>query len=125
MSYDYTVLAGTQGAMNHRMIDRMFETAAKLRVPIASLEVEVQADYDNGALFGVGRNSPGYQDVRYTVTIESSAPPQDVSRVVDEGDAHNPYLHIFAYPQTCRRTVRVLPPRVPEEAVIANDRKGR
>jgi len=98
--------------------------AAKLRVPIASLEVEVQADYDNGALFGVGRNSPGYQDVRYTVTIESAAPPEDVSRVVDEGDAHNPYLHIFAYPQTCRRTVRVLPPRE-AEAVVASEGKGR
>lgn len=34
MSYDYTVLAGTQGGVNHRMIDRMFETADKLRVPL-------------------------------------------------------------------------------------------
>ncbi|HXH23109.1 MAG TPA: carboxyl transferase domain-containing protein [Dehalococcoidia bacterium] len=34
MSYDYTVLAGTQGGMNHRMIDRMFETAAKLKTPV-------------------------------------------------------------------------------------------
>ena len=28
MSYDYTVLAGTQGAQNHRKKDRMFELAA-------------------------------------------------------------------------------------------------
>ena len=34
LSYDYTVLAGTQGGVNHRMIDRMFETAEKLRVPV-------------------------------------------------------------------------------------------
>ncbi len=34
MSYDYTVLAGTQGGLNHRMKDRMFETADKLRVPV-------------------------------------------------------------------------------------------
>ncbi|MBE3603949.1 carbamoyl-phosphate synthase large subunit [bacterium] len=34
MSYDYTVLAGTQGTQNHRKKDRMFELAAKMRLPI-------------------------------------------------------------------------------------------
>ena len=84
--------------------------AAKLRVPITSLEVEVQADYDNGALFWV-RNAPGHQEVRYTVTVESPAPEADVRRVIDEGDAHSPYLHVLTYPQPCRRTVRVLTAR--------------
>jgi uncharacterized OsmC-like protein len=82
--------------------------AAKLRVPIASLEVEVEADYDNGVLFGVGRRQPAYQEVRYTVTVESAAPEDEVRRVIDEGDAHSPYLKVFTDPQPCRRTVRVL-----------------
>jgi acetyl/propionyl-CoA carboxylase alpha subunit/acetyl-CoA carboxylase carboxyltransferase component len=34
MSYDYTVLAGTQGLQNHRKKDRMFELAERLRVPV-------------------------------------------------------------------------------------------
>jgi acetyl-CoA carboxylase carboxyltransferase component len=34
MSYDYTVLAGTQGLQNHRKKDRLFELAEELRVPI-------------------------------------------------------------------------------------------
>ena len=34
MSYDYTVLAGTQGQQNHRKKDRLFEIAAKLRLPV-------------------------------------------------------------------------------------------
>jgi acetyl/propionyl-CoA carboxylase alpha subunit/acetyl-CoA carboxylase carboxyltransferase component len=34
MSYDYTVLAGTQGQQNHRKKDRMFEIALKSRLPI-------------------------------------------------------------------------------------------
>ena len=33
MSYDYTVLAGTQGVQNHRKKDRMFEIAAQRRLP--------------------------------------------------------------------------------------------
>jgi len=34
LSYDYTVLAGTQGAQNHRKKDRMFEIAAEWRLPV-------------------------------------------------------------------------------------------
>ena len=34
MSYDYTVLAGTQGQQNHRKKDRMFEIAAEMRLPV-------------------------------------------------------------------------------------------
>ncbi|HTR60935.1 MAG TPA: carboxyl transferase domain-containing protein [Candidatus Binataceae bacterium] len=34
MSYDYTVLAGTQGQQNHRKKDRMFEIAEKSRLPV-------------------------------------------------------------------------------------------
>ena len=34
MSYDYTVLAGTQGKNNHKKKDRMFEMAEKWRLPI-------------------------------------------------------------------------------------------
>ena len=34
MTYDYTVLAGTQGIQNHHKKDRMFELAERLRVPV-------------------------------------------------------------------------------------------
>ena len=34
MSYDYTVLAGTQGHQNHRKKDRMFQLARELRLPL-------------------------------------------------------------------------------------------
>ena len=34
MSYDYTVLAGTQGYQNHRKKDRLFELAERARLPV-------------------------------------------------------------------------------------------
>jgi acetyl-CoA carboxylase carboxyltransferase component len=34
MSYDYTVLAGTQGVRNHQKTDRMLEVAERLRLPV-------------------------------------------------------------------------------------------
>lgn len=85
--------------------------AAKYGVPIASLEVAVEADYDTGALLGTSATRPGYREVRYTVTVESPAPDADVRKVIDEADAHSPYLHIFTEPQVCLRTVRILAPQ--------------
>jgi acetyl/propionyl-CoA carboxylase alpha subunit/acetyl-CoA carboxylase carboxyltransferase component len=34
LAYDYTVLAGTQGHFNHKKCDRLFEVAARLRLPV-------------------------------------------------------------------------------------------
>ena len=34
LSYDYTVLAGTQGHMNHRKKDRLFDVVERLRLPV-------------------------------------------------------------------------------------------
>jgi acetyl-CoA carboxylase carboxyltransferase component len=34
LSYDYTVLAGTQGQMNHRKKDRLFDLVERLRLPV-------------------------------------------------------------------------------------------
>jgi acetyl-CoA carboxylase carboxyltransferase component len=34
LSYDYTVLAGTQGQMNHKKKDRLFELVHRLRLPV-------------------------------------------------------------------------------------------
>jgi uncharacterized OsmC-like protein len=85
--------------------------AAKLGVSITSLEIEVESDYDNSALFGVGTSPPGYSEVRYTVTVESPASEADITRVLDEGDAHSPYLDNFSRALTCRRSVRFVQPQ--------------
>lgn len=34
LAYDYTVLAGTQGVLNHRKKDRLFDVAERLRLPL-------------------------------------------------------------------------------------------
>jgi uncharacterized OsmC-like protein len=86
--------------------------AAKLGVAIHALEVEVQADFDDGVLLGVHQDVPaGYTEVRYTVTVESDAPEQDIMRVLDEGDAHSPYLDVFGRAQACVRNVKIVSPQ--------------
>jgi uncharacterized OsmC-like protein len=81
--------------------------AARAGVPIESLSVDVEADYDDGALFGTVDAPAGYSEVRYTVTVESSASEADILRVLDEGDAASPYLDVFRRAQRCVRRVAI------------------
>jgi hypothetical protein len=83
--------------------------AATMGIPITTLEVEIQADYDDGALFGTAPGvPPGYLEIRYSVTLESTAPEDDILRMLDEADRHSPYLDVFRRGQTCRREVRFI-----------------
>ena len=82
--------------------------AAKMNIPISSLEVEIQADYDDGALFGTSNAFPGYLDVRYTVTVESDAKEGAILRLLDEADKHSPYLDVFSREQKCVRQVNII-----------------
>lgn len=85
--------------------------AAQLNVEIASLEVEVQTDYNHGGLFGTADVAPGYSEVRYNVTIESDAAEEDIMSMLDDADRHSPYLYIFAGAQTCKREVKIVSPK--------------
>jgi uncharacterized OsmC-like protein len=83
--------------------------AAVMDIPISGLEVEVQADYDDGALFGTAPNvPPGYLEVRYSVTIDSDAPEEKIMHMLDEADKHSPYLDIFSRAQSCIRNVNIV-----------------
>jgi uncharacterized OsmC-like protein len=80
--------------------------AAMMDIGIATLEVEIQADYDDGALFGTSYGvPPGYLDIRYSVTVDTEAPHEKVMQMLDEADKHSPYLDVFRRSQTCRREV--------------------
>jgi uncharacterized OsmC-like protein len=83
--------------------------AALMAVPVAHLEVEVQADYDDGALFGTAPGvPPGYLEVRYTVTVDSDAPEKTILQMLDEADRYSPYLDVFSRGQRCVRQVNMV-----------------
>ncbi|HEY7296229.1 MAG TPA: biotin carboxylase N-terminal domain-containing protein, partial [Dehalococcoidia bacterium] len=54
LAYDYTVLAGTQGGMNHKMQDRMLDVAARLRAPVVYF-----TEGGGGRAGGGSRNAAG------------------------------------------------------------------
>ena len=86
--------------------------AAKMNIPVAMLEVEVQADYDDGALLGTADVAPGYAEVRYIVTIESEATEKDILKMLDDADHHSPYLDVFSRGQNCKREVHIVSPKL-------------
>lgn len=84
--------------------------AATMDIAVAGIEVEIQADYDDGALFGTTPDGvpPGYLEIRYSVTIDSDAPEEAIIQMVDEADNHSPYLDVFRRAQSCRREVNII-----------------
>lgn len=85
--------------------------AARLGVPITSLEVEIQADYDVRGELGVRDDvRPGYGEVRYIVTVQSDASEDEVMRVLDTAEHHSSWLDDIVNPVPVRREVRLSTP---------------
>lgn len=82
--------------------------AEKLEIPLDGVEVEVQADYDTRGMYGVDDDVPaGYREIRYVVTVESSAPEEDILRLLDTADRHSPWLDDMRRPVPVKREVHV------------------
>jgi len=78
--------------------------AARLGVPIESLDVEVEADYDRRGELGVSDEvPPGYTQVRYRVSVVSPAPEEQVRNVIDTADRYSPYRDVWARAHDIRR----------------------
>ncbi len=85
--------------------------AARLGVDLASVSVEIEADFDVvGMLSMEAAARPGYSEVRYHVRVESSAPEADILRVLDEGDILSPYRDVFSAETPMKRTVSIQSP---------------
>lgn len=98
-----------RGALGSCLAIGYMMRAAIMDIPITSLEVEIQADYDDGALYATAPDvPPGYLDIRYTVTIDSDAPEASVMKMLDEADRHSPYLDVFSRAQHCHREVKMI-----------------
>ena len=86
-------------------------TAAVESVPLTSLEVEVQADYDARGAYGVDDSVPaGWTAMRYIVTIESPASHEEITRMLDEADKRSSLLYAFSNPIPIERDVKITAP---------------
>ncbi|MHA1566847.1 MAG: OsmC family protein [Alphaproteobacteria bacterium] len=80
--------------------------AARLEIPIDTIEVEVQGDFDVRGELGIDKDvRPGYQEVRYTISIDSPASKETIVGLLETVERCSPYLDVFGRAQTLRRTV--------------------
>jgi uncharacterized OsmC-like protein len=70
--------------------------AAKLEIPVDSVEVVIEADYDARGMYGADDSvSPGWTALRYTAHISSPAGEEKVRELVEYADRHSPLLDDF------------------------------
>lgn len=85
--------------------------AARLGVPLTSLEVEIQADYDvSGELAVNDAVRPGYGAMRYIVRVSSPAPEEDVRRVIDTADRYSSWRDVIANEMPLARELTITQP---------------
>jgi uncharacterized OsmC-like protein len=66
-------------------------TAAREGIPLESVDVDVEMDFDDGALFGLGDNTAAPLETRLTITLKSPAPWSAVGEMVRRALAVDPY----------------------------------
>jgi hypothetical protein len=89
-------------AMSYRL------RAAKHGIELTSILVTVEADSEIAGMLSCDALAPpGFTEIRYHVEIESPATPDDVNRVIDEGDRLSPLLDVFTRANTMRRTTSI------------------
>lgn len=82
--------------------------AARREVPIEAIQVEIQTDFDARGELGMDDSiPPGYQDIRYVISIDSPAPADEVAKLVEVAERYSPYVDVFARSQTMKRIVRL------------------
>jgi uncharacterized OsmC-like protein len=73
--------------------------AALFDVPIDALDIDLEADIDLRGVFGHDKSvRNGFSDIRYTVTMKSSAPEDKVRRCKETIDRKSPVLDALTTP---------------------------
>lgn len=86
--------------------------AAAEGVPLQQVTVDVEADNDAAGLFGAADVRPAYRALRLVVSVSSDADAATVQRVLEEAEAHSPYLDLFRHgvPVAVTRTIQAAAP---------------
>ncbi len=85
--------------------------AARLGVPIESIEVEVESDFDARGILGLADVPHGFTAVRYIVKVQSAAPEADIHKVIEAGDEMGAMLEVVRDPVPVKREVRIEQPK--------------
>ncbi len=80
---------------------------ARREVPYSNIRVRVEADLDVRGGLGMDGAEPAFEELRYSVDIDSCADAVEVQKAIDEADANSPILHSFKNPIPVQRTLSI------------------
>jgi uncharacterized OsmC-like protein len=82
--------------------------AAEAGIELDSVRVTVETDTDVAGLLRTDASAPpGFTGIRYHVEIDTSAPTDEVERIVDVADRLSAVLDMLARPHEVHRTVSI------------------
>jgi uncharacterized OsmC-like protein len=81
--------------------------AAEAELPIDSLSVEIEADYDARGMYGVDGAIADYPEIRYRVILKSPAPDEEIEAVLADAEQHCNYLNVFTRAREIKRELRI------------------
>jgi uncharacterized OsmC-like protein len=84
--------------------------AARMDIPLASVEVEVQANFDIRGRLGVPGHNAGWESVRFATTISSPAPEEKVREMVAMAEKCSPILDDISRAVPLQGSLTVLAP---------------
>jgi uncharacterized OsmC-like protein len=80
-------------------------TAAREGIPLESVDVDVEMDFDDRAMFGLGDNTAAPLETRLTITLKSPAPWIAVEEMARRALAADAYYLAFRDPQRMNFTL--------------------
>jgi len=66
-------------------------TAIREAIVLDAIDVDIEMDFDDGAMFGVGNNTAAPLATRFVITLQTSAPSANVTAMVERALAADPY----------------------------------
>lgn len=72
--------------------------ARLLGIPLETVTVEIEAALDPRGFFGAAEVPVGFRQITYTADIRSSAPPEQIARLVEVVEAHCPVSAMLREP---------------------------
>lgn len=81
--------------------------AAMERVPLDSVNVDLEMDWDDRGIFGTDGSPPDPVATRMTISVQSPAPEATVQKIIETGLRNDPFLQMALKPQKIEQTINI------------------
>ena len=90
--------------------------AVMANVSVTAVEVDVEADYDDRGMYDMdGESPPGFTEFRLLINVDSTAPSEKVSEIVESALKTDTWFNVFTHKQKVSTNITVTLPHSAEE----------